>query len=212
MTDALPTYVKINLRFKTYEKYIFDAWETYNLILHYMELTHIEIKNDNWGGLPIPAVWNDQVKTIKKNNTYGAISHLVKKSNPRRSLSDLVSIFEVYLSDLTTLVYEDFPGKQIGKDSSKNEDGYHKILKHVIDSEDKNEIINRVVEEKVRGIFYGRPSNYFNNEKLEFGNYFSDNFKKELEIYEEITARRNIVVHNDGRVDRKYGSSAESVG
>ena len=204
MAHMIPSNIKIQIKFKAYEKSMRDVWESYNLVQHYMGLSKDEVKKGNFNGLPSPSLWGNNVKIIKKDDTYGAISHLRDKSNPRRTLINAVAIFENYLSILTTIVFEDFPGKLISHENSKNEDGYQKLLKNIVESIDKNEIVKRIVEEKVRSIFYGKPSSYFRNIKLEFGNHFTSNFKDELEIYEEITARRNIIIHNNGKVDRKY--------
>jgi hypothetical protein len=59
-----------------------DVWETYNLISYYMKLSHETIKCGNFGGLPLPALWGSNVKVMKIDDTYGAISHLSRKSNP----------------------------------------------------------------------------------------------------------------------------------
>jgi len=204
MKKMTPSNVRIHTRFKGYEKSMRDVWETYNLVSHYMNLSHKAIKGGKIGGLPLPTLWGSRVKVKSVDNTYGAISHLSRKSNPRRALCDAVSTFEVYLSDITTTVFEDYPGKLLGQDNSRSEDGYQKLLKYIVESQDKTEIIERIVEERVRGIFYGKPSSYFTNEKLEFGDYFIRNYKNDLELYEEVTARRNLLVHNGGKVDRKY--------
>lgn len=81
-----------------------------------------------------------------------------------------------------------------------------KLINIIIDSDDRQEIISRIIEERVRSLFYGNPVDFFEKDKakLGFGTYFKDNYKDLLKEYTEITARRNIIVHNSGRVDRKY--------
>jgi hypothetical protein len=55
-------------------------------------------------------------------------------------------------------------------------------------------------------IFYGNPLDFFQKDKarLEFKDFFKSNYQPQLEQYTEIVARRNIIVHNGGKVDRKY--------
>lgn len=67
-------------------------------------------------------------------------------------------------------------------------------------------MLERVIEEKVRSLFYGAPSDFFvkDKAKLGFGDHFSKHFAGAIAQYAEITARRNVLIHNDGRVDRKY--------
>ncbi|HEM3505619.1 TPA: hypothetical protein U1B13_001592 [Streptococcus suis] len=68
------------------------------------------------------------------------------------------------------------------------------------------EIIEKIVEEKVRSIFYGNPTAIFLKDpcKFELKNYFKDNYEKELGFFSKIIAYRNIIIHNDSRVDSKF--------
>jgi hypothetical protein len=81
-----------------------------------------------------------------------------------------------------------------------------KLVNLILDSSDKEEIISRIIEEKVRGIFYGNPVDFFikPKTKLRFDKYFETKCQLQLAQYTEITARRNVIAHNSGRVDRKY--------
>jgi hypothetical protein len=58
----------------------------------------------------------------------------------------------------------------------------------------------------VRSLFYGSPGDFFlkDKAKLGFADYFSKHYTKAIDRYVEVTARRNLLIHNDGRVDRKY--------
>lgn len=67
-------------------------------------------------------------------------------------------------------------------------------------------MLEKVIEERVRGIFYGAPSEFFlkDKAKLKFGDHFSTNCAEAVNKFVELCARRNVLIHNDGRVDRKY--------
>jgi hypothetical protein len=82
----------------------------------------------------------------------------------------------------------------------------HKILDIILRSADRVEILDRIVEERVRGLFYGAPASFFVKpaSKMEFGDTFSREFAQALQRYVEICARRNCIVHNKARSDRKY--------
>jgi hypothetical protein len=81
-----------------------------------------------------------------------------------------------------------------------------KLIKIIIESNDKSEMVWKIAEEKIRGIFYGNPVDLFEKDKAKIGlnNHFKDNYKLALQEYKEVIARRNIITHNNGKVDRKY--------
>ena len=99
-----------------------------------------------------------------------------------------------------------FPEKLNTKDSVEQIGQQIKLLQTIIESNDKNEIIDKLIEEKMRSIFYGNPVDFFEKDKAKIGlnSYFKDNHKNALKQFAEIVARRNIYVHNNGKVDRKY--------
>ena len=205
MEKQIPTVVKIHFRFKSYNKKMRDIWESYNLVSYYIQEAHQLIKRDNLPALPLTTLGGGH-KNLTKDNTYGAISHLIRRANPRRALTDAVATFEHYLGSVIQAVYLDYPAKMLSADTGSNVEGYQKLLRIIIESDDKEELIQKLVEEKVRGIFYGNPANFFIKDpaKLEFGSYFKEHYSSELGVFSEVLARRNVIVHNDGRVDRKY--------
>ena len=81
-----------------------------------------------------------------------------------------------------------------------------KVAKCIQDSTSQQEAIERYVEEKLRGIFYGNPVDVFMQNKLRLdpGLLIPAKCAAELSAYPEIVARRNVLVHNLGRIDRKY--------
>lgn len=81
-----------------------------------------------------------------------------------------------------------------------------KLLNIIIASSSKEEALEHYIDEKLRGIFYGNPVDVFEKNKLGFDlpERMGKDCIEELAIYAEIAARRNVIVHNLGRVDRKY--------
>lgn len=195
---------KIHRRFKGYNKDLRDIWESYCLVDYYMGTVHDLVKAGNIPPLPMQRL-NGRSISLDQKNTFGGISHLTRKANPRRTLIAAVSLFEHYLGFLTKTVFQDFPGKltNAGPTAEKEQEN---LLKLIVTCSDRAEIIERIVEEKVRGIFYGKPSDFFlkDKAKLEFGDIFKSQLASEVEKYEEVTARRNAIIHNDGCIDRKY--------
>ncbi|CAG9238667.1 hypothetical protein BGLA2_860019 [Burkholderia gladioli] len=119
------------------------------------------------------------------------------------------------MSDLISSVYLDYPKKllsdQGGDNDSETKASYQKLIRLILDGKDKEDIIDRLVEEKVRGIFYGNPVDVFlkDKAKMEFGTFFKDLYSSEVEIFKKIIAARNLIAHNNGRIDRKYQREAD---
>ncbi|OBU13993.1 hypothetical protein CTM88_09825 [Photobacterium aquimaris] len=209
MNNSVP---KIATRFKNHQKEIRDIWESFCIIEFYMPKVQECIKDDILPPLNVDLLFDSVIKTNSKGDTYGALHSLSVKSNYRRTLLESVLTFEDYISDLIEIVYLDYPQKLSVKDNDDSSvSGYQKLLKVILDSGSKDEIIDKVVEEKIRGIFYGNPLDVFEKDKakLEFGTFFKDNCKEELKLFKSIIALRNIVAHNNGKVDRKYIREAD---
>jgi hypothetical protein len=200
-------------RFKTYSSDMKDVWESYCFIGKYMEAIHPLIKDDvlpPFAVVPL-ASEDDKEQATDKKNTFGYIDHIIKKVNPSRSLITAVALTEDFLQDMVKNVYTAYPENLSGGDSKDAPERVEKVVDVILRSDDKDEIINKLIEEKVRGIFYGNPVDFFLKDKklkLKFGTLFKDNHSKNIEIYSEIVARRNIYAHNGGRVDRKYAKES----
>jgi hypothetical protein len=202
----IPTQVKIHLRFKRFRQSLREGWNAYQLIDGFMPKVHDAIKSGALPTFAVEGLRGGNLRQLNKQGMYGAIDHLTAKVNPRRVLLDAVSNFEDFLGDVLQLVYRDHPAKLRSKDSQESPEQSEKLLEVILSSQSRAEIIERLIEERVRGIFYGRPSAFFSKDlgKLEFGEYFRVNAAPAVADYAEITARRNVLVHNAGRVDRKY--------
>ena len=179
-------------------------------MIFYIPKLHNLVKRKNLPPLSFAPLFSEIQKTIKIDDTLGAFSSLRLKSSPRSSLVESVITFEDFLSYIIYTVYSDYPGKLLSVDEGnqiESSDRKSKLLNTIIHSENKEEIIDKLIEEKSRSIFYGNIVDFFikDRAKLEFRDHFkvelSDPIKKNLA---EILARRNIIVHNNGRIDRKY--------
>jgi hypothetical protein len=206
----IPGYKKIATRFKGFNKEMRDIWETFNLINFYLPVLHNSVKNASIPPLSFSPLLSTTKKTIKIDDTLGAFAHLRLRSNPRNSFVEAVIVFEDFLSFLFQTVYKDFPGKLLSKKGENNLESLErksKLMNTILNSNDKDEIVEKIIEEKARSIFYGNIALFFlkDTAKLEYKDYFKGPLKVVIENdLAEIMARRNIVVHNNGRVDRKY--------
>jgi hypothetical protein len=97
----IPPYKRLHLHFKSFRKEIRDIWESYNLIDYYMTAIHQKVQNAEIETFSMPYLLEPHhSKQYSRKNTYGAISHIQRKANPRRTLTETVSTFEDYLNYL----------------------------------------------------------------------------------------------------------------
>lgn len=206
----------IHRRYKGFQKDQRDVWESFCIVDFYGAKIKDLVKHDVLPPLEIDRIWNESSRSLDKNNTYGALSSLTDRGNYRRTLLESVLLFEDYMADLISKVYIDYPMKlqseQNNDSDVENKSGYQKLVRLILLSKDRDEIIDRLVEEKVRGIFYGNPVDVFMKDraKLEFGSYFKDNHKFEIDKFKEVIAARNLIAHNNGKIDRKYQREVNS--
>lgn len=203
---AMPTYKKIATRFRHFKKDMYDCWEAYVLLQYYLPQVHNSVRAGDMSPLRIKQVIASSESDLTVNYTLGAISHITRKASSRSTILTSVSHFESYLCDLCMYVFRDYPEKISVSGTTETDDRKEKLLKVIFDSSSREEIIERLIEEKVRSIFYGNPIDFFikDKAKLEFGREFSSRFHPAITNLAEVIARRNIIAHNDGRVDRKY--------
>jgi len=201
----LPPFILISKRFKAFDKNIRDIWEAYQFHRFYLPVLHRMIKKEEIPALSLPSLGTLNKTQQKPGDTLGAISHITSQVSPQRTLTVAVSHTEAFLQYLVVRVLRDHPARLL---SGQPEQGAReaKLLEIVVNSADKWEMLDKIIEERVRALFYGPPADFFlkDKAKLGFGDYFTQNCMAAVERYIEITGRRNVLIHNDGRVDRKY--------
>ncbi|MCK5871882.1 MAG: hypothetical protein KAG26_03565 [Methylococcales bacterium] len=163
---------------------------------------------------PVSSTENARIK-LKPKNLLG----LVKSSTGGGSewgfkwvLVSSIALFEAFASDIAELVYLDNPEKFL---LSEKPESSTISLELLLDSESKQEVIEKYIEQKLIGVFYGNPSDAFvryknNNQpkdgklNLDTGSYLHHQCENELKFYVEMTKRRNVIVHNEGIINRRY--------
>jgi len=200
----------IGISFKHFNSDINEIWEDYCAIDFYLHELHELIKSDGVPTLSLRTLTKpSRLKPQSKRRIYGIFSRIQTKANGQRAFVDAVGKFEDFFARLTYQVYIDNPGKLNSLDADGSSDDpkrRQKVISWILESATINEILQKIIEEKVRGIFYGNPIDLFKKDKahLGFGKHFENNHQNALELFREITARRNVIVHNQGRIDRKY--------
>lgn len=202
---------RVHRRYRGFQKDQRDVWESFCIVDFYGPKIKDAVKSGTLPPLDIDRIWNNSSRTLGKDDTYGALSSLIHKGNYRRTLLEAVLLFEDYMSDLISGVYADYPMKLLSEADSENKSGYQKLVRLILESKDREEMIERLIEEKVRGIFYGNPVDVFlkDKAKMEFGTYFKDSYKVQVGEFKKIVAARNLIAHNNGCIDRKYQREAD---
>jgi hypothetical protein len=192
---------------KKYKRFCADIFETYEDYLFqdfYLPEIHKQLKNGTIPLLNFESVYSTNVTPFKKDYAYGVISRQHRKIIGPRALLSAVSTTEDFLQSVIFRVYRDFESKL--ETEIETSEQQEKLLKIIVSSNDKSEIIERVAEEKIRGIFYGNVADFFikDKAKIGLGSRFKDNYKLAMQEYKEIVTRRNVLTHNQGYIDRKY--------
>lgn len=195
---------EINNKYVAYYAELFEVYEDFLFVEHYYPELHRLLKDDQISLMQFEGVTSNYISPFRKNLIFGVIDRTIKKSNPSKSLYEAVALTENYLQSLTFRIYRDNPHKL--STSEETQEQKEKLLKVIIESTDRAEIITKIAEEKIRGIFYGKPSDYFTKDKARIGvdKNIESYFRLAIEKYQEIIARRNIITHNNGKIDRKY--------
>lgn len=203
-TEQEKAIADIIKRYKSYCAEIFEAYEDFLFQEFYLPEIHKNVKSGNFPIMDFESVNNNKKTKFRKDLIYGVISRQKLKIIGPRALLTSVSATEDFLQDVTFRVYRDFEGKL--ETTMETPEQQSKLLKIIVDSQDKTEIISRIAEEKIRGIFYGNPADFFLKDKARIGlnNHFKDHYKLAIDDFKEVIARRNIFTHNNGYVDRKY--------
>ena len=157
-----------------------------------------------------------EISRVRVKNLPGMVRRAYQKEIPESVFLNSISLFEAFISDVAKAAYLDNPSeyllKKQQKDDNPTEEENIKLLRLLIESDTRESAIEKYIEEKLRGIFYGNPVDIFRKNKLHFNIHtkITRNSENELILYEEMTARRNVLVHNLGIVDRKYIRETES--
>lgn len=193
----------IKKNYKKFNFHIQHLWDAFYAIDQGMLLSRKIIKKERSPVLKIPVFEERKFKKFTVNTQCGLVEHILKVRNPRIGLFEIISIFEQYLSEILTTVYINFPGKLISNNS--NGESETKYLGVILKYDNKEEMIEKIAEEKVRNLMYASMREILVKDrgKLEIGDLFSKD-KKLINEFVELCARRNLFVHNEGRVNKIY--------
>ena len=216
-----PGEIRIAKKYKNYRQALMSVWETYAFLQFAIEQVDKLIKKENFPQFRLQHLANafndkEYERHFEKKDVLGISDRILKKTNLIQAFIDPIALTETYLQELCEIVYKDFPEKLLGKDPGnqqiEQEKSRIKLLSLIVNSSTKEDILDTIIEEKIRGIFYGNPVDFYVYDKanIGLGNFFKDNHNTTIKRLSEIIARRNAYVHNDGRVDSKYLREVEN--
>lgn len=182
----------LHTSFRIFRKKSRGIWEEYSYLNEC-------VKNADKKPYKIAELNRQVILNKTKVDAEGMSNKFVTVENAKMHFINMISLFEDYISKLTIVVYISYPKKL----EDANND---KLLDVILKYENKEDMIKHIAEEKVRRIFYGNPTDIFLKDKCQFNlkDVFSIQYKEAIDLYREIIGRRNIIIHNLGKVDNKY--------
>lgn len=194
MNNNLLQIKNIHRMYKSFRGDMTNIWEEYYYLSKLIDTAPvIEFKL-----LPLE---NNKLKLKNKQDAGGMKSKFINGGNTKSHYIETICKFEDYINSLTSVVYHDFPQKISGAGMDNQ-----KLFNLILESEDKQSILNVIIEEKIRSIFYGNPIDIFTKDKckLELGNVFTEKYQECIPLFGEIIGRRNAIIHNSGKADKKF--------
>jgi hypothetical protein len=115
------------------------------------------------------------------------------------NLISVVSRTEAFIQDCLAVMLVEYPAKM----TLLSKDGIPLDL--FLQTEDKSEVITRYVALKCEGLMYGKPKDYLNK----FGECLDiDLAADHVNSFIEIKATRDIIIHNNGKINKSYVDKA----
>lgn len=149
----------------------------------------------------IPVVSGDRIVIPKrKTKILQLLDHAIEHDLYKQSLISAIAATEDYLAQVLTIILKWFPHKL--KVTVSGIQAERKVdLDAILEAQDLDTLLLRIIERQLVSIFYGSPARYF--EYLE--RVLSFELQEEAkERFAEIKATRDILVHNMGAANEVY--------
>lgn len=184
----------IVVKFKDFDRKMRNIWYEYV----YLDKIITESKPVNFSCL---SVADDDDAIINSNKCGGLKLTFIEDNNGKSHYIDAILLFEQFVYYLSKTNFSIFP-KKLGKEPLSGQ----KLINMIYSENTIENVLQLVIEEKNRKIFYGNPSDIFEKDPCKFGHstYFKHNYPNELIYFKKIIAIRNIIIHNNSRIDSKF--------
>ena len=195
-------YVSHNIarKFIEFDKQIRNIW------YEYIYLEEV-ISNTPPINIPKRKITGTTRGTLDSKRTGTLKVNFLCTKNSQSHFIDAIIQFEQFIYYLSEQNFTVFP-KKLGTEPLSGQ----KLTKLIYDKNSIVEILESIIEEKNRKIFYGNPVDIFLKDPCKFGykKYFEDNYLQIIKYFKQIIATRNIIIHNNSRVDSKYLKETKS--
>ncbi len=143
----------------------------------------------------VPTVRGETITVAKrKSKVLYLLNEAIDRDLYSQSIITAVAVTEAYLVTSLTTILNKFPEKLSA--------GQKKIdFSIVLESDDLDEVISRVVKKQVDSVFYDSPQKYLEYMEKAFAFEIPQKVKEQ---YAEAKATRDILVHNSGEVNDSY--------
>lgn len=193
--------------FSSLSKDLNELWEVHVALTQYLPEAESRIYAGRLPPLRIaPFVQPSNAVDKSARTTVGVLQRARVRSS-HRTLIEAVARFEVFVGEVAKSVYFAFgPERLTGPDGITNDSQLGRLVGWVFESADRDEIIERIIDDRVRSLTYGNGADLLvkDRARLGLGTHFRNGHDTALDSYAEVLGRRNVIVHSAGRIDRAY--------
>jgi len=143
----------------------------------------------------VPSVSGERIVTARnRGKILRLLGEAIDRDLTTQAIVASVALTENYLADMLRLIFRGYPKKLTTEDKTVE-------LNLVLAAENLDDVLSAVIERQIHSVFYDRPENYFRY----LGAVLSVSIGAELkDMYAEVKATRDILVHNDGVANATY--------
>lgn len=148
----------------------------------------------------IPSVDGEKIVSLRRRSKiHKLLKETIDRDLYKQSLIAAVAITESYLVKVAKQVLRWYPQKLSSADKKID-------FELVVESQDIDELLNKIIDRHVNSIFYATPVHYLKY----IEQILSINIDETIQSnYAEIKATRDVLVHNDGIVNELYLRKAD---
>lgn len=153
--------------------------------------------------ISIPSTTGSTIKSeTRKSKVVELLRQSIKTDMYSSSLGNCISIVEFFLGQLVYFVLKKYPPKLLLDVNGKTkQDDSNVALKSILEASSLDDVIESIIQKKVANLFYASPNDYLQYLKnvLDISIVESDFYN-----YVEVKATRDLIVHNNKKVNDIY--------
>ncbi len=144
----------------------------------------------------IPVVTGETIAVARrKSKIIRLLDEAINRDLYSQALIAAVALTEDYLSKSLATILSWYPQKLPNSDNKKID------FSLILNTKNKDELIQRIIAKYIDSIFYSSPAKYFETIQKMLAITFPDKIKEQ---FSEIKATRDLLVHNSGIINSLY--------